>query len=314
MEFAKYQHLERFGTPEVEGIQFGTCYVFPKIDGSNASIWSKDGELQFGSRRRHLSLDDDNQGFMAWASEQQCFKDYFEENPNHRLFGEWLIPHSLKTYREDAWRDFYVFDVSVDKSGEEILHEGDSKIKYLHYEDYKPILEKHGINFIPPLCTTKNATYEQFVSQLEKNVYLMQDGKGAGEGVVIKNYGWRNKYGRQTWAKIVTSEFKEKHAKAMGGYEVKGKRMVEEEIAEQFVTTALCEKVLAKIQNEVEWNKKLIPRLLNTVYYEVVREDSWQFVKKFKNPTINFTTLKHFVFTIAKDRLPSVFGESGARI
>ena len=37
--FVKYQHIERFGTQETEGIENGTCYVFPKIDGTNASLW-----------------------------------------------------------------------------------------------------------------------------------------------------------------------------------------------------------------------------------------------------------------------------------
>lgn len=31
-EFIKYPHLERFGTDEVDGINIGTCYIFPKID------------------------------------------------------------------------------------------------------------------------------------------------------------------------------------------------------------------------------------------------------------------------------------------
>ena len=38
MEFKKYQHVERFGTTENEGIEFVTCYVFPMIDGTNGSI------------------------------------------------------------------------------------------------------------------------------------------------------------------------------------------------------------------------------------------------------------------------------------
>ena len=32
MDFRKYQHIERFGTTEVDGIELGKCYVFPKID------------------------------------------------------------------------------------------------------------------------------------------------------------------------------------------------------------------------------------------------------------------------------------------
>ena len=58
---------------------------------------------------------------------------------------------------------------------------------------------------------------------MEKNVFLIEDGKGAGEGIVIKNYDFRNRYNRNTFAKIVTSEFKEKHAKEMGASVVKRK-------------------------------------------------------------------------------------------
>ena len=59
MEFKKYQHLERFGTTEVNGIEDGMCYIFPKIDGTNSSVWFNDG-LQAGSRKRHLTLESDN--------------------------------------------------------------------------------------------------------------------------------------------------------------------------------------------------------------------------------------------------------------
>jgi hypothetical protein len=134
-----------------------------------------------------------------------------------------------------------------------------------------------------------------------KNVFLIDDGKGVGEGIVIKNYQFKNKYNRQTWAKIITSEFKEKHSKVMGVSKMKGKKMVEEDIASEYVTLALCEKVKAKIINEKgSFSSKDIPRLLNTVYHDVVVEESWNIVKKFKNPTINYKTLQHFIFKSVK--------------
>lgn len=59
--FVKYQSLERLGTTEVIGIEQGRCYVFPKIDGTNASVWVCDkGEIHAGSRTRKLSLESDN--------------------------------------------------------------------------------------------------------------------------------------------------------------------------------------------------------------------------------------------------------------
>jgi hypothetical protein len=75
---------------------------------------------------------------------------------------------------------------------------------------YKQWLDDYEIEYIPCIATVENGNIETFNKILEKNNYLIEDGKGIGEGIVIKNYEYVNKYGRITWAKIVTSEFKEK--------------------------------------------------------------------------------------------------------
>ena len=66
-EFIKYMHLERLGTTEVEGIEVGLTYVFPKLDGTNGSVWMVDDNLMAGSRNRVLSAGSDNAGFYAWV-------------------------------------------------------------------------------------------------------------------------------------------------------------------------------------------------------------------------------------------------------
>ena len=50
--YTKYQHIEKIGSGEVEGILKGTCYLFYKIDGTNACVWFDEdtNSLQFGSR------------------------------------------------------------------------------------------------------------------------------------------------------------------------------------------------------------------------------------------------------------------------
>lgn len=290
--FKKYQHLEKFGTTEVEGIELGECLILPKIDGTNGSAWLEDGVVQAGSRNRHLSLEDDNQGFYKYILEQDNIKEYLERHPTYRIFGEFLIPHSLRTYKDTAWRKFYVFDVVEDLDEELPSVE---KFKYIHYDEYSKELEELGINYITPIAIIKNGSAEQFYKQLEHNDYLIKDGQGTGEGLVIKRYDYINKYGRITWAKIVTSEFKDKHRKEMGANEVDGKLSVEEKIVDEFCTDALIEKEYEKIVNDDGWSSKMIPRLLNTVFYSLVKEECWEFVKKNKNPTINFKNLSFFV-------------------
>jgi hypothetical protein len=282
--FKKYQHIERFGTDEVLNIELGNCFIFPKVDGTNASVWIEDGQIRAGSRNRDITPpNSDNAGFYEHISKDDRIKAYLTENPNHRLFGEWLVPHSLKTYRADCWRKFYIFDVCTDKEDE---------LEYIPYEIYKPLLDAHNLDYVPAIAMIKSGNYEQMIHWLDKNNYLIEDGKGNGEGIVIKNYDFYNKFGRQTWAKIVTSEFKEKHAKEMGACEVNGRKMVEEEIVGKYVTEALVNKTYDKIKVEKDgWQSKYIPELLNRVYYDLVNEETWNFVKEMKRPTVNFTTL-----------------------
>ena len=301
MSFLKYQHLERYGNTEVEGIEVGTCYVFPKLDGTNGSVWLDDSKpfgekFCCGSRNRELALNNDNAGFMNAMIDDSAVVPYIYDNPSHVLYGEWLVPHTLKTYNDDAWRKFYVFDV-YDRNKERLLS----------YDEYSEGLIAAGINVIAPIAIIKNGTEAHFTECLSKAHYLVKDGEGAGEGVVIKNYDYRNKYGRQTWAKIVANEFKAKHHLAMGA-PVVGCEIVEEKIVDKYVTQALVDKVHAKIVNEMDgWSSKYIPRLIHTVYYDLVTEETWNFVKEFKNPKVDFKVLSHYTTAKIKELKPELF-------
>lgn len=267
MEFRKYQHVERFGSEETEGINNGLCYVFPKIDGTNAQLWFND-KLCAGSRKRELSEDLDNAGFYVWAQKQENILSFFQSYPHLRLYGEWLVPHSLRTYRDDAWDKFYVFDIMDDDV-------------YLPYEEYKLILEKFDIEYIPLLTKIENPTYEELVALLDKNTYLVKE--GVGEGIVIKNYAYRNKFGHVRWAKIIKGDFANNSSE-----------ILEKEIVDRYVTESLVKKEKAKIENECGWNDKMMPRLLNTVYHCLIQEEGWNFIKKYKNPTIDFGKLNYY--------------------
>ena len=295
MDFKKYQHIERLGSTETKGIEIGTVWVFPKIDGTNASLWWDNG-LQAGSRNRHLTVDtEDNHGFREWAMQQEKFVRFFKDHPDLKLFGEWLVPHTLKTYEDTAWHNFYVFDVITE-----------SDFSYVPYEEYKEMLALYDIQFIPAICKVVNPTKDRLIAQLDKNGYLVKDGAGPGEGVVIKNYEYRNPFGRSIWAKIVRNEFKTKHW-SHNTTEVKEKKEVEQEIVDKYITQALVEKEFAKIDAEVGWSSKLIPRLLSTVFYCLVKEESWSFVKEHKNPTIDFKRLNTLAIQKIKEHKPEIF-------
>jgi len=294
MEFVKYQHVCRMGDVEVQGIENGECYIFPKIDGTNSSIFSLDDlQISYGSRNRHLYGDRDNQGFKAWAVQQENLLEFMTANPSLRLYGEWLVPHTLRTYRENAWNKFYIFDVMKDGI-------------YLTYDEYSPLLEEYELDYIPPICKITNPTIEKLNELLESNMYLIKDGEGSGEGIVIKNYNYVNRYGRVTWGKIVKNEFKDKHMKSVR--EVQMKKNLENEIVMLYVTESLIEKEYAKIVADTDgWSTRHIARLLETVFYSLITEETWNFIKKFRNPIIDFKAMKTHTVMRIKELKPELF-------
>ena len=296
MKYAKYQHVERLGCDEVDGILIGSVCVFPKIDGTNAHIWiNTPTEIRYGSRNKELSYDNDNAGFMKWASENNAIKLFMQHlygiYGQAHVYGEWLVPHTLKTYREDTWRNFYIFDVRLEDGS------------YLDYEKYLSYAHDYEIEVIPPTRVILNPTVEDVLKVIDKNTYLIKD----GEGVVLKNYSFVNKYGKTIWAKVVRNEFKDQNAKAFGIKESKGTDMIEEKIVSNMFSKELIDKVIANIKNECGWNSKSIPRLIETVWHDFVIENIWDIVKKHKTPTINFKLLKQFVVQKIKETVPELF-------
>lgn len=303
-EFNKYQHLERVGTQATDGLLIGKCYIFPKLDGTNASIWNNNDMLAAGSRNRELSPEADNHGFFNAISKDSRYVDLIKKYPDYVFYGEWLVPHSLRTYQDDAWKKFYIFDV-MDFSDP-------ANPGYLHYDVYSEILKELDLPYIPCIATIRNPDYELLQKSVQTNVYLIKENSGYGEGIVVKRYDFVNRYGNVVWGKLVSNAFKGAHIKAMGGVVVNN-NLLEEDIVDEFVTKHSVDKVVAKIVNRENLDinfglpKKFIAELLGTCYYDLVTEELWNAVKKHKNPKIDFKTLNHCTINRVKQLLPEIF-------
>jgi hypothetical protein len=319
-DFRKYDHLEKLEHPECRDIDIGNVYVFPKIDGTNASVWATDGHVFSASRTRVLDHQNerDNAGFDAWVKSEHPVATALRElclaNPQLIFYGEWLVPHSLRTYREEAWRRFYVFDVYSREQQ-----------RYLSFDEYQPLCD--GIDYVMPLCILENPSKNQILNWTEKNTYLIDEGKGVGEGVVLKNYQWRNAHGRQPWAKLVRNEFKEANARIFGIPTVKGESQVEAEIVHEFASATWVRKEFAKVVTAVATDLnapldvkdgtydefvatnrgKIIPRTLGTLFHVFVEEFMWSACKKHKNPTIDFSKLNKLLTIRTKAVLTELF-------
>lgn len=304
--FRRYQSLKKIYTQETQGIEHGKCYIFPKIDGTNAQTWFDGEQIMTGSRNRTLgeTKETDNAGFCKAMRADKRINDFHKKYPNVRLYGEWLVPHSLKTYRDDAWKKFYIFDIVVENNCEEETND----FRYLSYDEYKPMLDEFQLDYVVPLYIIDCPTKEQLIHAMNNNIFLLADGVGVGEGIVVKNYSFVNRYGLVVWAKWVTSEFKEQHYKTMGVPEIQNNSIVEKAMIEAGINRTLIAKEYFKIIHaEGTWERKFIPRLLEVVYYCFITEELWELLKVFKSPNVDFGLLKSLCLAKTKELFPEMF-------
>jgi hypothetical protein len=294
MEFRKYQHIEKLGLIATDGLLDGFCYIFPKLDGTNCQVWNDNGEIKCGSRNRKLTADNDHFGFFKHIENNENIKNFLFENPNLRLYGEWLVRHNIKNYEDSAWRKFYVFDVYDENTN-----------KYIAYSDYHKSLLNNGINIIPLIRSIWSPTISELQDTLKNSTFLIKDG-GVGEGIIIKNYKFVNKFKNVVWGKLITDEFitaRQKPPVAISNTPPP----IEKKIVDEFLTKADVEKVYADICSEGAWDARFIPRLLNTIYYEFINDYMFDIVKKYKNPVIVFKKIQHYVNTFIKKELQFLF-------
>lgn len=280
MKFEKYQHIERLGTAATEGILDGICYIFPKLDGTNTSVYlNDDGQIEVASRNRVLSIHDDNQGVCNYVLQspiRERYEKYFNAHPNHRLFGEWLVPHTIRTYVPDAWRKLYIFDVL----------DGD---KYLSPAQYFTDLIKYELNYIPTIIDLFAPILDDVQKYLDQNTFLMQEGQ-IGEGIVIKRYDFVNRFGNTVWAKIVRPHVKaaQKRQNPLNA------DTIETQIVDAFLTPEFVQKEFDKIAAD-GWSNKLIGKFLGVTWYTFITEETFNFLRKFHNPKIDFGLLNRLV-------------------
>ena len=137
---------------------------------------------------------------------------------------------------------------------------------------------------------------EELYDFLEKATFLKENDE-AGEGIVIKNYGYKNKYGRQSWAKVIRSEFrKKKKERVMNSL----KPVNEHKFVDDCFTEHYCRKEMLKFlyEKKVEyWDSKFMKEFVETVFHELISEEFSDFLFTFKKlPTINFGTIRCFIY------------------
>lgn len=270
--FVSYPKIHRLGKEETDGLLDLEVILQEKIDGANTSIWVDDGVIKRGSRRRDLG-DEGFNGFKEYVDNHEGIKKFLFEHPDLRLFGEWLVRHTI-SYNELAYKQFYLFDIQTDNG------------QLLDQVDVKDFADYYGIKY--PQVFGRGIFTEEQIKDFVGKTNLGDK----GEGVVIKSINFINKFGDHSYAKVVSEKFKENNALVFGGNNKHSETYNEMRVVNKFCTLARVKKIMHKIQPLIE--KRLdfehTPRVANSCYHDMLVEEIWDIQKSVSK--IDFKVLK----------------------
>lgn len=209
--------------------------VQEKLDGSNASFTTENGELVCFSRRKKLNENETLNGFYNWVHENMTDKLDLSILEGIIIFGEWLVKHKVN-YKEECYNNFYVFDV-YDKDSE----------TYLPYSEVISLSETLGLKTVKTLMIIEPSFYLNKLNPQEIQDLVgksdMTVKPNTGEGIVIKYLDGKSEH--DDYFKLVSKEFKEFSRKKM-----KSEVRSNDSVADYAITKSRMEKMIFRAIEE----------------------------------------------------------------
>lgn len=269
MTFKKYSSIDRHGKRGTHLTVEGNPHIviWEKLDGANSSVEMIEGELKCYSRNTELDENNTLRGFYNWAQDHFMRVGDGWLSDGLVLYGEWLVKHKLD-YGENA-NKFYLFD-AYDKNKEE----------YVGIERIKAIAEAHNLKLAPIFYEGEFQSIEHIQSFVGKS----ELGE-VGEGVVVKNYDYRDRFGNQVFTKFVSEEFTEMMQTKK--HNVKPKTDPLTQFVESALTEARVSKMIHKLVDEgllvedyaIEDMGTILRGLGSSVYDDIMEEESDELFK-----------------------------------
>ena len=273
MTHKKFMDIERIKESNTSGFNKGDHVVIQeKIDGANIAIRydSVTDTIIAQSRKQILNSDNNLRGFYEWS--QTLDKELVASvlGDNFILFGEWLVPHSIK-YPDDKYNHVYFYDVYDTSTGQ-----------YLPQSTVDATIDLLNLDYVPVFYDGEFISWEHCMGFVGRTDL----GGEMGEGIVIKNQTRLNDPNTRSpfYLKIVCEKFTEtkgqKHVKVVDPEKLKS--MEENKaLAETIVTEARVAKLLNKFVDEgilpEDWGAKEMPivakNLTKAVYEDCVKEE-----------------------------------------
>ena len=288
---SKYQHVERMGHDEVEGLLDGDVVVQEKLDGANLTVAydEQDGRVVVASRNKVVYAEgrvlNSFNGAVDHVVLESKIPDLLYNYPAWVLRGEWLVRHAIN-YPAECMKKLYVFDV------QDYSDEGQGC--YLHPDEYAPVLEQYGVLRVPDIARISNPTIADITPHAVGESCIAPGVQR--EGVVVKRYDFHNCYDRTVWGKVVSADFQEKAKLAHGTTKYDPDELAFAAlVTPQFVMKEVY-KIKDRLGPDVPISVRNMEELLGRVWSEAFHELMWSFVKKRSVKQFNFVEARRLVY------------------
>lgn len=259
-EMKKYMDIIRLGHKTTIGVlkEGDHIVIQEKLDGANASFKREGDQIIAFSRNTQLSPENNLRGFYEWTQTLDATKILEDVI----YFGEWLVKHKID-YRNRA-NQFYLFDIYNEKTQE-----------YVDFTEVKGEAFRLNLNLVPVFYEGDYKSFEHLQSFIGKTAL----GGKEGEGIVVKNVNYRDRYGKQLFVKLVSDSFREvQKQKAPNDPNIKS---AEQSAVETVLTKARVEKLIYKLVDEKILHEQfgledmgiILKHLGNRVYEDIVKEE-----------------------------------------
>lgn len=271
-EIKKYTDVTRYGKSNTRDVLNEGDYITitEKIDGANASFrLDEDSPLGVScySRNQLLSETQRLNGFYDWVIENIVpIKDKL--NPNYIYYGEYLIQHKV-LYKPEYYKNFYMFsvwDTSLELE------------QYLSDDVVKSEANRLGLKTPEYFYEGEYISFEHITSFIGKSNMTLEP--NTGEGVVVKNVNYFDKYNRQMFVKLVSEKFAEVQKQKLPKNPNTNNKF--KELVMSVLTKPRVEKILFKLVDDgvlkedytIEDMGLILKSLGNKPYEDIMKEES----------------------------------------
>jgi hypothetical protein len=260
-EQKKYMDVVRLGHRSTIGVlnEGDQIVIQEKLDGANASFKRDGNRILAFSRNTQLDEHETLRGFYQWTQTL---------NPLELLegviyYGEWLVKHKLN-YGSNM-QQFYLFDIYNEFLGE-----------YVDFLMVKGEASRLNINLIPVFYEGQYQSFEHLMS------FVGQSQLGnVGEGVVVKNVNYKDRFGHQKFVKLVSEGFAEVQKQKLPK-DPNAPQPPESKFVNECLTKARVEKLLYKLVDEgtldeqfsIEDMGTILKNLGGRVFEDMMKEES----------------------------------------